>query len=201
MPPPQAARPGAEEPHSAPHDELLGVARDLIQRSSGNAVTLDSLANALKARGFSRPPGSPRLITRLRRIRELEVSRSGQITLVDGRAAPPASAPEPSRAQGDERADDNDRTEDTDRTGDRARAEADEHAEDNEPTPGNEWSPADGPRERTYEDRRAAVEAAQRGASSTAAPPSDEAPGDGGQPRRRSRRGGRRHRRHGAPAS
>jgi len=212
LPPPQAARPGAEEPHSAPHDELLGVARDLIQRSSGNVVTLDSLANALKARGFSRPPGSPRLITRLRRIRELEVSRSGQITLVDGSAAPPIAGREPSLAQGDERAEDHDRTEDRgpaqgnervggeDRMADRARTEDQEPAEDNEPTPGNEWSPADGPRERTYEDRRAAVEAAQRAAAPSAAPPSDGAPGDG-QPRRRSRRGGRRRRRHGAPAS
>ena len=80
--PPPVARPGAEEPHTAPHDELLGVARDLIQRSSGQAVTLDALANALKQRGFSRPPGSPRLITRLRRIKALEVNRAGVITLV-----------------------------------------------------------------------------------------------------------------------
>jgi hypothetical protein len=41
------------------------------------------LSNALKARGFRRPPGSPRLITRLRRIKELTVDRSGTIRLVD----------------------------------------------------------------------------------------------------------------------
>src|SRR5262249_31027051 len=73
-------------PHTAPHDALLGVARDLIRVSSSRAVTLDSLANALKGRGFSRTPGSPRLITRLRRIRELAVSRSGHITLVEPQA-------------------------------------------------------------------------------------------------------------------
>jgi hypothetical protein len=88
--PPAAAGNGApsdQEPHTAPHDAIVNVVRDLID--AGRAVTLDTLANALKARGFSRPPGSPRLITRLRRIKELEVSRSGMITLV-GAGGPPA---------------------------------------------------------------------------------------------------------------
>jgi hypothetical protein len=88
--PPPAPRPlvaAVSEPHTAPHDEIVAVVRDLV-RSRGT-VTLDSLANALKARGFSRPPGSPRLITRLRRIKELEVNRAGVITLVGG-AEPPA---------------------------------------------------------------------------------------------------------------
>jgi hypothetical protein len=40
------------------------------------------VARTLKARGFSRPPGSPRLVTRLRRIKELMVSPTGMITLV-----------------------------------------------------------------------------------------------------------------------
>jgi hypothetical protein len=68
-------------PHTAPHDEIINVVRDLIERSPARPVTLDSLANALKARGFSRPPGSPRLITRLRRIKEINLSRAGVITL------------------------------------------------------------------------------------------------------------------------
>jgi hypothetical protein len=71
-----------EEPHTAPHDELVGVVRDLLATSPGG-VSLDALANALRERGFSRPPGSPRLITRLRRIRQLDVSRSGTIRLVE----------------------------------------------------------------------------------------------------------------------
>jgi hypothetical protein len=91
--PPVAAAPsavaGGEEPHTAPHDEIVAVVRELAHASAGRNVTLDTLANALKARGFSRPPGSPRLITRLRRIKELEVSRSGVITLHDGTAPPP----------------------------------------------------------------------------------------------------------------
>jgi hypothetical protein len=169
------------EPHTAPHDELLGVARDLIGVSSNGAVTLDTLANALKSRGFSRPPGSPRLITRLRRIRELAVSRSGHITLVDsgaGSAAPvlpEPAVPEPRRS---------------------------------EPPPG-ELHDDDRHRgrpsldDRSLDERRAAVEAAQQrqGAEPAAAPPPvDGARGDAAPRRRRSRRGGRRRRRHSAPA-
>jgi len=157
------------EPHSAPHDELLGVARDLIERSPGATVTLDSLANALKARGFSRPPGSPRLITRLRRIRELSVSRAGQITLVEGGEAPPLEeTPPPSRHAFAPEADDR------------------RH---------------DGDDERTFEARRAQVEALQRGEPVGAPAAHEAAPPVEGQRRRRSRRGGRRHRRHSAPAS
>ena len=84
QPAPASPAPAAvAEPHTAPHDEIVAVVRELAQ-SSGRAVTLDMLANALKARGFSRPPGSPRLITRLRRIKELDVNRAGVITLHDG---------------------------------------------------------------------------------------------------------------------
>jgi len=46
-------------------------------------VSLDALSNALKSRGFRRPPGSPRLITRLRRIKDLAVSATGAIRLVE----------------------------------------------------------------------------------------------------------------------
>jgi uncharacterized membrane protein YgcG len=81
-------------PHTAPHDELVAVVRELVRKSAGRNVTLDSLANALKGRGFSRPPGSPRLITRLRRIKELEVSRSGVITLHEEGVAAPVLEPE-----------------------------------------------------------------------------------------------------------
>jgi hypothetical protein len=94
-PPPPSAPAAAAEPHTAPHDEIVAVVRELAQAAGGRNVTLDTLANALKSRGFSRPPGSPRLITRLRRIKELEVSRSGVITLHDGAAAPRAEEPEP----------------------------------------------------------------------------------------------------------
>jgi hypothetical protein len=64
----------------------VDVVRELADDSSNGAVLIDTLARALKDRGFSRPPGSPRLITRLRRIRELNVSRTGMITLADAGA-------------------------------------------------------------------------------------------------------------------
>jgi hypothetical protein len=74
------------EAHTAPHDEIVAVVRDLLAQSPDRGISLDSLSNALKARGFRRTPGSPRLITRLRRIKEVEVTRSGTIRLVNGTA-------------------------------------------------------------------------------------------------------------------
>jgi len=89
-------------PHTAPHDEVLHVVQDLIATAGVQGVTLDAVANALKARGFSRPPGSPRLITRLRRFKELALSRAGVITLAEptppGEAAPAPVLPEPAAA-------------------------------------------------------------------------------------------------------
>jgi hypothetical protein len=93
MPAHAAPPPATEEPHTAPHDELVGVVRDLLVTSPGG-VSLDALANALRERGFSRPPGSPRLITRLRRIKQLDVGRNGTIRLVEnGEPMTPAAAP------------------------------------------------------------------------------------------------------------
>jgi hypothetical protein len=100
---------GAESPvaapHTAPHDEIIAIVRELIQRSPAQAVSIDTLANALKSRGFSRTPGSPRLITRLRRIKEIAVSRTGMITLLDSargdsRDVPPETAPAPAASIG-----------------------------------------------------------------------------------------------------
>ena len=84
------------EAHMAPHDELVEVVRELAERTPNGAVLIDNVARTLKARGFSRPPGSPRLVTRLRRIKELMVSPTGMITLVPGvaQAAPEPAAPE-----------------------------------------------------------------------------------------------------------
>ena len=73
----------ASAPHAAPSDEILAVLNELLAR--GQPVTLDVLSSALKARGFSRPPGSPRLVTRLRQMRDIEVSRSGTIRAVEKR--------------------------------------------------------------------------------------------------------------------
>ena len=82
----------AGEAHTAPHDELLAVARELLAGVPERTVSIDALSNALKARGFRRTPGSPRLITRLRRIKELEVGRTGAVRLVEpGPAEEPAA--------------------------------------------------------------------------------------------------------------
>jgi hypothetical protein len=134
----------APAPHTAPHDEIVAVVHELISRSPTRSVTLDTLANALKARGFSRTPGSPRLITRLRRIKEVSVSRSGLITEVDGartierdpehgrEPAPEAATPvedEPAPAPTDEGPE----------------ADSEDEAPESGPGPGNERVPAAGP--------------------------------------------------------
>ena len=77
---------------TAPHDELVSGVRGMVEASPRRAVSIDAVANALKSRGFQRPPGSPRLVTRLRRIREIVVSQSGTITLAED-APPVESAP------------------------------------------------------------------------------------------------------------
>jgi hypothetical protein len=96
--PPSHGEPPPEGAHTAPHDEIVSVVRELSERTGGRPVLLDTLANALKNRGFRRPPGSPRLITRLRRIRELSVSPTGMIELVgvtDGGGPQEAETPAP----------------------------------------------------------------------------------------------------------
>jgi len=80
---PPASRPpaGGAEPTAATPDEIVDVVRGLLATASDGSISLDALSNALKARGFGRPPGSLRLITRLRRIAALDVSPRGTIRL------------------------------------------------------------------------------------------------------------------------
>ncbi len=162
------------EPHTAPHDEIVTIVQDLVQAAPGRVVTIDTLANALKSRGFSRPPGSPRLSTRLRRIKEITVSRSGAITLTGGDNGQEVESPLPTgHAVG--------RTDRAPERSDRGheRVGGPVHPpEDLSVGPGNE-APPDG------------------GSAPTARP----GPAEGGsRRRRRSRRGGRRHRGRGAKA-
>ena len=100
-----ARAPADTAAHTAPLDELVEIVRELAERAPNGAVLIDTLARTLKERGFSRPPGSPRLITRLRRIHELEVSRTGMITLAGASPAPggarSAEGPEP-EGEGDD---------------------------------------------------------------------------------------------------
>jgi hypothetical protein len=126
---------GAVEPHTAPHDEILAVVQDLMHRAPGRGVTLDSLANALKSRGFRRTPGSPRLITRLKRIKELEVSGNGIITVIGD--VPPVRASTPMPAAID--------VEPAEDTPGLSRATVPDEAEpDESPEPGNEKDEASG---------------------------------------------------------
>jgi hypothetical protein len=68
------------EPHAAPAEEIRKIVEELLA-SSPQGVTLDALSQALKAHGFRRPPGSLRLITRLRHLKGIEVTRSGLVRL------------------------------------------------------------------------------------------------------------------------
>ncbi len=92
--------------HTTPHEQLVHIIRELAQRTPTGAVLIDTVERTLKARGFSRPPGSLRLVTRLQRIKELSVSPTGMITLVGepAHAEPVAAAAgegrEPSPAAG-----------------------------------------------------------------------------------------------------
>jgi len=70
----------ANPSQAAPPDEILAVLNEMLAGARGQPVTIDALASALKERGFSRPPGSPRLVTRLRQMKDIEVSPSGAIS-------------------------------------------------------------------------------------------------------------------------
>jgi hypothetical protein len=83
--------------HTAPAEEIRAVVDELLL-TSPIGVTLDALSNALKSRGFRRPPGSPRLITRLRNLKGIEVTRNGIVRLLEsggGGARPQPAAEEP----------------------------------------------------------------------------------------------------------
>ncbi|HVQ76424.1 MAG TPA: hypothetical protein VMT79_12925 [Candidatus Binatia bacterium] len=98
-PPPAPAPPPPEPPvdveaHTAPADEIKQVVEALLASSTG-AVTLDAVGNALKGRGFRRTSGSPRLITRLRRLKGLEVTPRGIVRLIDSGPEEPSEASPP----------------------------------------------------------------------------------------------------------
>jgi hypothetical protein len=81
------------EPHGATREQMLGVIGRLSGGDASRWVNLDILEKALKAEGFARPPGSPRLVTRLRMLREVEVDSHGRVRLTPGAAPhPPAHA-------------------------------------------------------------------------------------------------------------
>lgn len=95
----EAVSSGSEggEPHSASHEQIRAIIARLTAADPGAGVGLDRLTVALKAAGFQRPPGSPRLVTRLRRMSDLEVLQSGRVRLRDVASAH-VHAPRPESA-------------------------------------------------------------------------------------------------------
>jgi len=79
---PSAASPSAEEErHAASLDQIRAAIARLTAADPSRGVNLDALTVALKAEGFQRPPGSPRLVTRLRRIKDVELLPNGRVRL------------------------------------------------------------------------------------------------------------------------
>lgn len=85
-PTPPRSAPQPEEPHGASRDQFMGVIRRLTHNEPGRWVNVDILETALKREGFSRPPGSPRLVTRLRRIKDVEVDAHGRVRIAPAAA-------------------------------------------------------------------------------------------------------------------
>lgn len=79
--PPKAPASAAHEPHGASHAQLTTVLSRLMGGDPERWVNLDVLEKALKEEGFSRPAGSPRLVTRLRHFADLEVSPHGRVRI------------------------------------------------------------------------------------------------------------------------
>ena len=85
------ARHDEDEPHGASQAQLRAIIARLTDADPSRGVSLDALTVALKAEGFQRPPGSPRLVTRLRRLKDVEVTSNGRVRLI-GDAAEIATA-------------------------------------------------------------------------------------------------------------
>jgi hypothetical protein len=81
-----------EEPLGATRDQIILTIDRLTHGEAERWVNLDILEKELKTEGFSRPPGSPRLVTRLRVLKDVEVDSHGRVRLAPG-VAPPSVTP------------------------------------------------------------------------------------------------------------
>jgi hypothetical protein len=77
-----ASSPPEEDAHGASRDQMVELLERLSEGRSSPWVNLDVLEAALKREGFSRPPNSPRLVTRLRRLKDFEVDSHGRVRLL-----------------------------------------------------------------------------------------------------------------------
>lgn len=89
-----AANRAEKDIQAATHEQIIATIARLTTRAPARGVNLDLLINALKAEGFGRPAGSPRLVTRLRKMKDVEVSPTGMVRLV-GPLATPITTSEP----------------------------------------------------------------------------------------------------------
>jgi len=76
-----AADLSAPEPHGASRDQMVDLVQRLAQGRPSPWVNLDVLETALKREGYARPANSPRLVTRLRRLKDFEVDSHGRVRL------------------------------------------------------------------------------------------------------------------------
>jgi hypothetical protein len=74
-------QPAIGEAHAATHEEVRATLTRLTGGNPARRVNLDLLANALRDEGYTRPPGSQRLVTRLRHMKGIEVSPTGMVGL------------------------------------------------------------------------------------------------------------------------
>ncbi len=79
---PSAPSAGHDDPHGATRDQMIELVTKLTEGRSSPWVNLDVLEGALKQEGFSRPPNSPRLVTRLRRLKDFETDSHGRVRVV-----------------------------------------------------------------------------------------------------------------------
>lgn len=79
--PKEAPKVDAGEAHAASPGAIHDLMSELAAGRPDGWVNLDVLENALKASGFARPPGSARLVTRLRKLKDFEVSAHGKVRL------------------------------------------------------------------------------------------------------------------------
>jgi hypothetical protein len=90
---PEEVRQAREEVRQASEEEILAFVKRLTAKApSAEGATLDALSNALKDAGYGRPRGSLRLITRLRRIKDLQVGPEGLIRLASAADPEPAAS-------------------------------------------------------------------------------------------------------------
>jgi hypothetical protein len=71
----------ADDRRSATSGQIVSVLRRLTADNPPAGAAIDWLVEGLKQAGFHRPPGSLRLITRLKRIKDVEVLANGRLRL------------------------------------------------------------------------------------------------------------------------